>query len=90
MRIECSLHFQFIVDEEIYILLHALSVYNVFVVILIIRVFKFRPSHGFTVHGHYRRVVLSQSRTATPQCGGQQYSSYSLHSFHIPIQDGYS
>ena len=56
--IECSLYLQFVIDEEINLLINTLLVNHPLSIVLIVRILKFRTAHRLSVDSHYCRVCL--------------------------------
>ena len=80
--IECSSHLQFIINKEVYILLHALPVDNTLRIVLIERIFKLRTRNGVAVDHHNHRIVSLRTHCATgQQSGNKQFQ------FHISIRE---
>ena len=57
LGIECGFHLQFVVDKQLYIVLHALFIDYTVRIILIVRILKFRPMDWISVDSHYHRIV---------------------------------
>ena len=57
LRVECSLHLQLIVNEEVYVFLHGFLVDDTLGIVLIVAVLKLRAQHRCVGHLHNYRVL---------------------------------